>query len=668
MGRHHEKDEEAFDIVKVVAALFHRQIALSSLLKPSLFSPKSDFSYYTIDLGRCNLLFPFRRCLNNRRLYGRVKRTSQKAPWRRGKEVRNLKLLLRVAKETKGERGPLVAAMISTLLLTVLSLIIPRVQMMMIDRIEGGVDSVVLAEMGRMAALLVALFLLRVLLRYLSGMLAHKSAWKTVENVRVKLYAKIQMFDIEFFASAKTGDLMSRVTSDTAVFEQLFAHIIPESVTNAVTLIGVTVVLFSLNPRLAALTCIPIPFIVIGGYVFATKIRPIFRNVQRALGDINVRLHDNFAGIREIRAFGQEEREERHFHTNVAAYTKAMLGTLMKSSIFHPTIEFLTALGTVIVLGVGGLFAFRNQISVSTVVGFILYLSLFYAPITGLTQLLEQAQQALAAAERVTEILDEPVEIVPSKNAVTLEQVRGEMVFENVSFAYKDGVPVLKNVSFTARPGSYVALVGPTGVGKSTAVKLAARFYDPQSGRITIDGHDIRDVTLESLRKHIAYVPQDTFLFNMTIGENIAFACPDATQEEIVAAAKIARIHEDILQMPDGYDTLVGERGVKLSGGQKQRIAIARAVICGAPILILDEATSAVDVETEQYIRTSIDELSGDHTIIAIAHRLSTVRNADLILVLEDGEIVEQGTHDELLALGGHYAALCRMQGTDGQE
>jgi ATP-binding cassette subfamily B protein len=576
-----------------------------------------------------------------------------------------LKLLLRVAKETKGERGPLAAAMVCTLLLTVLSLFIPRVQMLMISGIEGGVDSTVLAEIGRFAAILVALLLLRVVLRYLAGMLAHKAAWTTVENVRVKLYAKIQMFDIEYFASAKTGDLMSRVTSDTAVFEQLFAHIIPESVTNAVTLIGVTAVLFSLNARLAALTCIPIPFIVLGSYIFAKKIRPIFRNVQRTLGEINVRLHDNFAGIREIRAFGQEEREEKFFREGVAAYTKAMLGTLMKSSFFHPTIEFLTALGTVIVLGVGGLFAFRNAVSVSTVVGFILYLSLFYAPITGLTQLLEQAQQALAAAERVTEILDEPIEIVPSKNAVDLERVRGEMAFENVSFAYKDGVPVLKNVSFTARPGSYVALVGPTGVGKSTTVKLAARFYDPLSGRVTLDGHDIRDITLESLRRHIAYVPQDTFLFNMTVAENIAFARPGASREEIEAAAKIARIHDDILQMPQGYDTLVGERGVKLSGGQKQRIAIARAVLCGAPILILDEATSAVDVETEQYIRTSIDALSGDHTIIAIAHRLSTVRNADLILVLEDGEIVERGTHEELIALGGHYAEMCRLQGAE---
>ena len=346
-----------------------------------------------------------------------------------------MKLLLRVAKETKGERLPLVLAMICTLALTVLSLITPRVQMRMVEQIEKGVDAAALRQIGSLAALLVGLFLIRVALRYLSNTLAHKAAWKTVENVRVKLYTKIQSFDIEYFSSAKTGDLMSRVTSDTAVFEQLFAHIIPESVTNAVTLVGVTAVLFSLNPKLAALTCIPIPFVVGLGYFFATKIRPVFRKVQRSLGDISVRLHDNFAGILEIRAFGQAEREARVFRESVASYTKAMLGSLVRSSIFHPTIEFLTSMGTVIVLGVGGLFAFRGHMSVSMVVGFILYLSLFYAPITGLTQLLEQAQQALAAAERVTEIIDQPLEVVPSKNAVALDHVQGEMAFENVSFA-----------------------------------------------------------------------------------------------------------------------------------------------------------------------------------------------------------------------------------------
>jgi ATP-binding cassette subfamily B protein len=576
-----------------------------------------------------------------------------------------LKLLLRIAKETKGERVPLFIAMLSTLMLTGLGLAVPRVQMLMVAKMEGGVDAAALSEIARLAVILIVLFLVRVVFRFMSNMLAHKAAWTTVELVRVKLYAKMQSFDVEYFASAETGDLMSRVTNDTANFEQLFAHVIPESVTNAVTLVGVTVVLFTMNPRLAALTCIPIPLIVLSGMIFIKKIRPFFRDVQKSLSGINSRLHDNFAGIREIRSFGQAAREAQIFRKSVGAYTKAMLGTLMKSAFFHPSMEFLTSLGTVIVLGVGGLLAYQNQISISYVVGFILYLGLFYAPITGLTQLLEQAQQALAGAERVVEILDTPIEVKTEPGAVPLMSCRGEVTFENVDFAYSDGVPVLKDVSFTAPPGAFVALVGPTGVGKSTTVKLATRFYDPQRGRVLLDGMDLRDLTLESVYQNIAFVPQDTFLFNMTIGENIAFAKPGASMDEIIAAAKIARIHDDILAMPDGYNTVAGERGVKLSGGQKQRVAIARAVICGAPVLILDEATSSVDAITERMIQKSIDELAGSHTIIAIAHRLSTIRAADLILVFEEGEIVEQGTHEALMRLGGRYARLYGIQNAE---
>jgi ABC-type multidrug transport system fused ATPase/permease subunit len=325
-------------------------------------------------------------------------------------------------------------------------------------------------------------------------------------------------------------------------------------------------------------------------------------------------------------------------------------------------VEFLTSLGTVIVVGFGGFLAYRNQLSVSDVVAFLLYLALFYAPITGLAQLMESAQQAFAGAERVIEILDAPQSVTDRPGALSIGKSEGRISFENVSFSYIEGVTVLDDVSFVIEPGQMVALVGATGVGKTTLSKLISRFYDPSGGRVCLDGRDLRDITLESLRRNMSLVMQDTFLFNGTIEENIAFAKPDATFEEIESAARIARIHDDIMLMPDAYQTQVGERGVKLSGGQKQRIAIARAVLCQAPVLILDEATASVDVRTEAQIQQAINEIAGTRTIVTIAHRLSTVRNADRILVFEKGRIVQSGSHMELMERDGLYRRLCLVQ------
>ena len=332
-----------------------------------------------------------------------------------------------------------------------------------------------------------------------------------------------------------------------------------------------------------------------------------------------------------------------------------MLKALKASAIFHPSVEFLSSFGTVLVVFFGGYLAYRKQLSVADVVAFVLYLSLFYAPVSGLANLLENLQQALAGAERVTLILDTPSAIENAPDAKPLEDVKGAVAFENVSFHYENKIPVLKNISFSCEPGMMVALVGPTGVGKTTATQLISRFYDPVEGRILIDGKDIKHVTLESLRHNISPVLQDTFLFNGTIAENIGYARPDATREEVMQAAKAANIHEDILSMPEGYETQVGERGLRLSGGQKQRVAIARAILRNSPIIILDEATASVDVSTERQIQAAISELAGKRTVIAIAHRLSTIMNADLILVIYEGEIVERGTHAELMEMKGHY-------------
>jgi len=330
--------------------------------------------------------------------------------------------------------------------------------------------------------------------------------------------------------------------------------------------------------------------------------------------------------------------------------------------VFHPSVEFLSSIGQILVVGVGGLLAYREGLDVESIVAFMLYLSLFYAPISGLANLLESMQSSMAGAERVLSIMDTPSQIQNKPGAKELTKVQGAIAFDDVKFSYIPGEPVLDGISFDCKPGMMVALVGPTGVGKTTLTQLISRFYEPTSGHILIDGHDIRDVTFESLRRSISPVLQDTFLFNGTIAENIGYADPRADRNAIIAAAKAANIHADIMDMPDGYDTRVGERGLRLSGGQKQRVAIARAILRKSPIIILDEATASVDVETERQIHGAISDLAGRRTIVAIAHRLSTIRNADLILVIQNGKVVERGNHESLLALDGVYARMDRIQ------
>jgi len=574
-----------------------------------------------------------------------------------------IKVLWRVAREAKKYKWLLIVAALSTLLLTGVNLVAPRVLTGMTSMVEAGLSASDLKAVVLLAAALMGLYLLRVLFRFLSNYLAHRAAWNLVQDIRMRVYDKIQSFSMGFFHNRQTGELMSRVVNDTANFELLYAHLMPEMITNIVTIVGVTVMLLTINARLALMTCIPIPFILLSGVFFSKKVRPKFRIMQKALATLSAQLQDNFSGVQEIQAFGQQQRESGKVYEKSNVYTTTMLHALKLSAIFHPSVEFFSALGTVIVVGWGGYLAFQNQLSVSDIVGFLLYLSLFYAPIAGIAQLLESAQQAFAGAERVIEILDTPIEIKDAPDAYELPDLSGKVEFENVSFHYVPEAPVLKNVSFTAQPGQMIALVGPTGVGKTTMIQLLSRFYDPISGSIKVDGHDLKGVQVESLRRQIAPVLQDTFLFNGTIAENIAYACPTASAEQVKNAAKIARIYDDIMDMPDGFNTQVGERGTKLSGGQKQRIAIARAVLRQAPILILDEATASVDVETEAQIQQAIGELTGTRTIIAIAHRLSTIRRADMILVFENGEVVQRGTHDELIAQDGLYRRMCRVQG-----
>ena len=486
-----------------------------------------------------------------------------------------IKTLWRLSREAIRYRSLYTIAILSTLALTGVNLAAPKLLSAMTGVVEAGVDEAGMHTIGLLTGALVVLYLLRILFRFLSNYLAHKAAWYLVGDLRTRTYDKLEHMHLGYFHDKQTGDLMSRIVNDTRDFELLYAHMIPESITNLVTFTGVLAVLLTINWKLALITCAPIPLIFASGIVFSKKVRPFFRISQKKMGELNGKLQDSLSGIHEIQSFGREEYETEQVNEQNFAHVRAMLQALKISAVFHPSVEFISSLGTILVVGFGGYLAYREGLSVADIVAFLLYLGLFYGPVTGLANLLESMQQSMAGAERVLDILDAPPEIQDKAGAEALEHVEGEITFNHVNFSYGDGIPVLRDVSFVCKPGQMLALVGPTGVGKTTLTQLISRFYEPSSGEILIDGHDIRNVTMESLRRNISPVLQDTFLFNGTIAENIGYAVPDASMDEIREAAKAANIFDDIMTMPDGFQTQVGERGLRLSGGQKQRIAIA---------------------------------------------------------------------------------------------
>jgi subfamily B ATP-binding cassette protein MsbA len=542
---------------------------------------------------------------------------------------------------------------------TVLELVPPLVQRTIVDEVIGGRD---LRRLGGLVAALVVVYALRQLVRSVDLYLRHSLGERFILDLRVHVYAYLQRLSLSFFERTSTGELMSRVTNDVNALEQFVTHGAALTVVDLLRLVGAAVVLFVLEWRLALLVLLPVPVLAVALRYFNVRIRPIYRRVRDRLGDINARLQDSLSGIQVIQAFGQEERELERFAVESENYYLARVRGIRYWSTFFPAMAFVASLGTVVVLGAGAVMVVRGQLSLGTLIAFLSYILSFYQPIHRLTEVDNVFQQTIAAGERLFELLDTSVEIGDAAGAVDLPPIAGEVAFEDVHFRYGTGEMVLHDVEFRMAPGEVVALVGPSGAGKTSIANLICRFYDPIQGRITVDGHDLREIKLDSLRGRVAVVLQDTFLFNASVRENLLYGKPDATDEELMTAARTAYADEFIATLPDGYDTEIGERGVRLSGGQKQRLALARAILSDPRILILDEATSSVDAEAEYLIQQALEAVLEGRTALVIAHRLSTIRNADKIIALEGGRIIEVGDHRELMRRGGLYSQLYRRQ------
>jgi len=488
-------------------------------------------------------------------------------------------------------------------------------------------------------------------------------------EARTATYQQMQRLDMDFFNEMQTGELMSILSNDTNRLERFLDNMMGEMIQLIVLMGGTAIILAALQPELALVTLTVIPLSAVFTYWYMQLAEERYADIRESVGDLNSRLENNLNGIQVIKASNTEEYEDDRVEDHSYRYFRLDWLALRLNFVYRPGLRVLTSLAFIATFIVGGIWIlqgppgpFSTELSVGTLVTFLLLTQRLVNPLAQMGNIVERYEDAKASTKRILGLMSLPVRIQDAPDAVELEDVDGRVEYDDVTFSYDEDEVVLEDVDFDVEPGQTVGLVGPTGAGKTTIVKLLLRLYDVDEGAVRVDGQDVRDVTLASLRGSMGYVGQDNFLFDGTVAENIKYGQFDATREDVVEAAKLAEAHDFITNLPDGYDQDIGERGVKLSGGQRQRVAIARTILQRPGIMVFDEATSAVDTETEMLIQRSIDQLAADRTAFIIAHRLSTVRDADVILVIEDGEIVERGTHDDLLTEDGLYANLWRVQ------